>query len=180
MFQVTEIFFIEIPGCSIDRNVCLQTVCPGRVKLNVMVFRELTLIYIFTESILWFNRVHVPRSLGLFILFCRSVFVLFIFIIILSVFHRFPASTSSVNNNNNTCGFIYIALLCDFLICHQNPSMHEMFISLSPSDYQLHVSRFSIHMTIEGIIEVECIIFENLYFINWDQDINEIYVENCF
>jgi hypothetical protein len=44
--------------------------------------------------------------------------------------------TSSVNNNNNTCDFIYISLSCDYLIwiCHQNPSMHEMFISLSPSD----------------------------------------------
>ena len=52
--------------------------------------------------------------------------------------------------------------------------MHEMFISLSPSDNRLHVNRFSIP------IEVECIIFENLYFINWDQDIHEIYVENCF
>ena len=44
--------------------------------------------------------------------------------------------TSSVNNNNNTCGFIYISMSCDYLICHQNPSMHEMFISLS-SDNRL-------------------------------------------
>jgi hypothetical protein len=58
--------------------------------------------------------------------------------------------------------------------------MHEMFISLSPSDNRLHVNRFSIHIPIEGIIEVECIIFENLYFINWGQDIHEIYVEKCF
>jgi hypothetical protein len=64
----------------------------------------------------------------------------------------------SIKNNNNTCGFIYISLSCDYLIwiCHQNPGMHEMFISLSPSDNRLHVNRFSIHIPIEGIIEVEC------------------------
>jgi hypothetical protein len=56
--------------------------------------------------------------------------------------------------------------------------MHGMFISLSPSDNILHVNRFSIHIPIAGTIEVECIIFENLCFMNWDQDIHEIYVEN--
>jgi hypothetical protein len=43
-----------------------------------LVFLELALIYIFTESTLCFSRVHVPRSLGFCILFYRSVFVLFI------------------------------------------------------------------------------------------------------
>jgi hypothetical protein len=34
---------------------------------------------------------------------------------------------SSVNNNNNTCDFIYISLSCDYLIwiCHQNPSIKK-------------------------------------------------------
>ena len=56
--------------------------------------------------------------------------------------------------------------------------MHEMLISLSPNDNRLHVNWFSIRIPIEGIIEVECIMFENLYFINWDQDIHEISCNN--
>jgi hypothetical protein len=55
--------------------------------------------------------------------------------------------TSIVNNNNNTCGFINISLSCDYLIwiCHQNPSMHEMFISLSSDNRLFHkqTQRFS-------------------------------------
>jgi hypothetical protein len=66
---------------------------------------------------------HVPRSLGFCVLFGRSVFVLFILIIILSVFRRFPASTylfgiikpffaCKISNAFVFCLFVCLTLFC--------------------------------------------------------------------
>ena len=56
-----------------------------------------------------FNRVHVAQSLVFYVVFCRSLFVLFLLVIVLSVLLRFTAS-------NYMFGILDLRLLITYLV----------------------------------------------------------------